>query len=438
MVALLLVPAVATLADSYWVGGTADFNTPGDWSPAGVPLASNGNINADNDNGSNNVVLIQSGDPVWSPWDVRAGDAADTSGAYLQTGDTLNVGGWFRLADSTNSFGSFILSNGVVNCALQAHVGEVGSGYLEIDGGTFNVAGDPFCMGDGDFGQTPTGVLVMNGGTINTAIGVEIWLGEGHDNTVGGTGTMYLNGGNVNIGSWFAIGRFGGIGDLEMTGGSLTMIAGNPGNITLGTIPGTGLINQSGGAFTNTATQTWVCETEQGTWNLSGNGLAVLGTVHLTQKPGAQGTFNLNGGNLFASQISDNGGNGYFNFNGGTLHANSSTPDFMENINGGVTLEAGGALINTEGYNVAISAALTDNGGGGLTKLGAGTLTLSGVNSYVGATIVSNGILFTTTASAANGAYTVKDGAGFGVAVASAGSSATPASVIWGKLPVDR
>ena len=43
------------------------------------------------------------------------------------------------------------------------------------------------------------------------------------------------------------MGRFGGIGDLELSGGSITMVPGNAGNITLGTTPGTGLIHQSGG-----------------------------------------------------------------------------------------------------------------------------------------------------------------------------------------------
>jgi autotransporter-associated beta strand protein/T5SS/PEP-CTERM-associated repeat protein len=426
------------LADSFWQGGTADFNNPADWNPAGVPEAIvngvNVNINADNNSGSNNVVLIQPGDPVWSPWDIRAGDAVGSSGAYVQTGDTLNVGGWFRLADGTNSFGSFILSNGVVNCALQAHVGEQGYGYLEIDGGTFNVAQDPFCMGDNDVsGGSPTGIFVMNGGTVNTAIGVELWLGEGNNNTAGvvGTGTMYMNGGAVNIGSWFAIGRFGGIGDLEMTGGSITMIPGNPGNITLGTTPGTGVINQSGGAITNTATQTWVCETEQGTWNLNG-GWAVLGTVHVTQNGGANGTFNLNGGDLVATEITDNnGGAGVFNFNGGTLHAGTSTPNLMHDIDGAAFVQANGAKINTEGYDATISQSLTD-GGGGLTKLGAGTLTLSGANGYSGPTIVSNGILLTSTLSFADGTYTVEDGAGFGVVVAAPGGQFTPSALTLG------
>ena len=206
LAALLLLPATAGLADSYWQGGTSDFNNPASWSLGVVPTAGPAaSQNADNDSGSNNVVLIKPGDPVWNPWDIRGGDGANASGSFLQTGGTINVGGWFRLADSDGSAGYYTLSNGVLNCALQLHVGEYGIGVLEVDGGTLNVGQDPFCLGDGDFGPSPTGTLLMRGGTINTATGVELWLGEGHNNTIGGTGTMIMTGGAVNIGSWFAI-----------------------------------------------------------------------------------------------------------------------------------------------------------------------------------------------------------------------------------------
>jgi hypothetical protein len=71
-IALFVVPHCA-FADSYWQGGTGGFNVPGSWNPVGVPTS----VNAINDSGSNNVVLIRLGDPVWRPWDIRAGDGAN-------------------------------------------------------------------------------------------------------------------------------------------------------------------------------------------------------------------------------------------------------------------------------------------------------------------------------------------------------------------------
>ncbi len=386
LAALLVAPRA--FGDSYWQGGTSDFNVASSWSPSGVPTG----VNAINDSGSNNTVLVRASDPVWSPWDIRAGDGANASGSYLQTGSTITVNGWFRLGDNANSMGIYTLSNGVVNALLQAHVGEIGTGILTIAGGSFNVGQTPFCVGDGDFGAGGQGTLNIEGGVINTPVGVDLWLGEGYNNGAGGTGKMIMTGGTVNIGGWLAVGRFGGIGDLELHGGNIMLIPGDAGNITVATTPSTGIVNQYGGSLTNIVSQTWIAESGNGTWNLN-SGIDMLGIVLLTRLSGATGVFNLNGGDLYAAQILDTGDNGSFNFNGGTLHALAGTNNFLQAYNG-VTVEAGGAIINSAGYNIGINQALANGGGGGgLTKLGAGTLTISGNLSYTGPTVVSNGTL---------------------------------------------
>ena len=56
-----------------------------------------------------------------------------------------------------------------------------------------------------------------------------------------------------------------------------------------------------------------------------------------------------------------------------------------------VTLGAGGGTIDTNGFNTLIDRGIS--GAGGLTKAGAGTLTLSRANSYAGATTVDAGTL---------------------------------------------
>ena len=57
----------------------------------------------------------------------------------------------------------------------------------------------------------------------------------------------------------------------------------------------------------------------------------------------------------------------------------------------------GGAIINTNGHNITISqeldSAIIGGVDGGLTKLGAGMLTLSGTSSYNGGTTVNGGTL---------------------------------------------
>jgi fibronectin-binding autotransporter adhesin len=64
-----------------------------------------------------------------------------------------------------------------------------------------------------------------------------------------------------------------------------------------------------------------------------------------------------------------------------------------------------------------------------LTKIGNGTLTLSGANSYNGDTLISAGRLVTTTASSGAGNFSIAANAALGVTVASAGSTLQIASL---------
>ena len=519
LAALLLVPAATAFADSLWIGGTGTFNNPASWDSGVVPTAGPAATqNANNDSGTNNVVLIRDGDPIWTPWDIRAGNGDNTGGAFLQTGSTNTVDGWFRLAVGANTVGYYTLSNGVLNAELESHVGEIGTGYLKIAGGTYNAIGAYFAMGDGDFGgseTTPEGTLEMLGGTINSSS--EIWFGEaGNNNSRVGTGHFIMHGGTINANNWFVFGRFGGLGDGIMDGetinkgpggnvqigvgtynsppigavatfnqsggtincqseyqistdniltiatnnisgnavlivdnwlavgrfggfgvlnlsgnAAITKTGRNGGNVTIASGASTGIINQTGGTFTNTATQTWVAENGGGIWDMNA-GTTVLGVVHMTQNPTANGTFNLNGGDLSVTEITDNGGIGTLNFNGGTLHADASANPWIHDLNGSANLQPGGATIDTAGYDVNITQALSDGGGGGLTKTGNGTLTLSGQNGYTGPTTIKAGALATTTATFANGSYTVADGAGMGLAVLGVNAQLNPASMTLG------
>jgi fibronectin-binding autotransporter adhesin len=105
-----------------------------------------------------------------------------------------------------------------------------------------------------------------------------------------------------------------------------------------------------------------------------------------------------------------------FNFNGGTLRAmaNAST-SFMEGL-AAAYVRAGGAVVDSDGADITIAQTLLNGGGGGgLTKLGTGRLTLSGANAYTGPTMVSLGTLLVSgDSSAANGNATVLAGATLG------------------------
>src|SRR5262249_38233002 len=102
-----------------------------------------------------------------------------------------------------------------------------------------------------------------------------------------------------------------------------------------------------------------------------------------------QGTdWSINQGTLAISSDGSLGFNpqGVLLFDGGTLQ-------FLAGFSSGrlVELNAGGGSFDTDGNNVTLSG--TIGGPGGLTKLGGGTLTLTGASSYLGATNVNAGTL---------------------------------------------
>src|SRR5258706_3059302 len=85
----LVSAAIVARADHFYTNNAAgDFNVPGYWDPNSVP-----NDNTHNNNGVNNVVLIQAGDPVWNHGDTLAGSVNGASGAHLQTGSANNTAG---------------------------------------------------------------------------------------------------------------------------------------------------------------------------------------------------------------------------------------------------------------------------------------------------------------------------------------------------------
>ena len=164
---------------------------------------------------------------------------------------------------------------------------------------------------------------------------------------------------------------------------------------------GTGIVTQNGGLFNYNPSNVGsfyvgVVAGGTGIYNLN------AGTLNLNQKnlgmscfSATAGTFNLAGGELQTNQIFTNGTGGVFNFSGGTLQATAnggaySPGTFFTGLTA-ANVNAGGAFIDSNSYNITVGQSLA--GVGGLTKLGAGNLTLSGVNTYAGGTTVANGTL---------------------------------------------
>ena len=79
----------------------------------------------------------------------------------------------------------------------------------------------------------------------------------------------------------------------------------------------------------------------------------------------------------------------------GILTANSSVTTAVP-----LTVDAGGATVNTNGYDVTLTGNISDGtGSGGVAEVGGGTLTVSGNNTYSGGTTVASGTLVVSGAS---------------------------------------
>ncbi len=157
------------------------------------------------------------------------------------------------------------------------------------------------------------------------------------------------------------------------------------------------------------------------TGTISGGGIVEktgAGTLSLTPSSGntyAGGTIITQGTLSVAADNALGASSGGLTLNGGTLQL-GSTFDLASSR--ALSITASNGTIDTQGFNSTIAQGMT--GAGMLTKLGSGTLTLNGVNSYAGGTQISAGTVIVgdgTSASAAlsgGGAVTVASGAALG------------------------
>ena len=199
-------------------------------------------------------------------------------------------------------------------------------------------------------------------------------------------GTFQQSGGSMSAPSDFILGS-AGPGSIVMTGGTLT----HTGEIKFGAIGG-----------------------GEGTLNVSGS--ASLNLNDLSLGSYGPGFINLDGGTLIANSMYTSSGFATIWFNGGVLRANTSPSNpWIDHSIPLLAVKNGGAIFDTNGKSVTIEGPLVAavNSTGGLTKQGAGTLTLNSPNSYIGATTVSVGTLALSgsAAIAASGTIDVRSGA---------------------------
>ena len=179
------------------------------------------------------------------------------------------------------------------------------------------------------------------------------------------TGSTTITAGTLQVGTGGTAGELGGTGAIANDG----VLAMNRSDaVTLSrVINGSGAFHQLG----------------SGTTTLSGNNAFTGGAA-------------INAGVLAIGSTAALGSTGPISFGGGTLrYSASNTTDYSSRFSNAAGQQY---AIDTNGQNITLASNLTSSGGS-FAKLGTGTMTLSGSNSYSGVTTVTAGRLIGSAAS---------------------------------------
>ena len=339
-------------------------------------------------------------------------------------------------------------------------------GSLVINAGTLQLL-DNYGNNQLDISMTGNGSLIVNPGAsvmtyrwtagLNLALPVILNGGTLGSGWPGPNGATYSCPILVNSNSTFNFGggygnmtfsgNITGPGGLTVTGDSLTRtftgtnsygwttIAAGVLQIGSGSSRGTlglgDVTNKASLAFSR-SDSLYVSNNITGTGALAQSG---SGTVYLCGSNSYTGGTTLNAGILSLASPqwgNTNGPLGKTNliaFNGGILQFSPvNSYDYSSRFSRATNQDL---QIDTAGQAVTFAAGLVSTNGSTLTKLGGGTLTLTGTNTYDGSTLVAGGTLALTSSHRALGSLSLNDGTTLAIAV-TATNAISPASLTEG------
>jgi autotransporter-associated beta strand protein len=337
---------------------------------------------------------------------VAAGSSLRLTGSpikFLSTTATGTVDGTLTLDNATLVLRGGTVSSGAGTIAL------VGSNT--ITGSTaFSTIATPI-SGTGSLvmaAQSSTTFVTLSGNNSysgGTTLNYNVGMGSA---TAFGTGTMTPNRTDSNARINNVTGGLLALANNVTTGtGFVFSLTGSPIQLT-GTITGSGIVRASSSGVIDLTQQT--ASTMQNTGSIDMGG----------------------GGQVWTSNAANFGSNAniLFSGTGATLIARGDTGSITQAIKVGSTGNAANTNVNidTNGYSMTLAGLiqnLNSGTGGGLTKAGSGTLTLTNANTYTGATTVSAGSLLVNGALDALSTVTVASAAALG------GSGTIGGSVIY-------
>ncbi len=350
------------------------------------------------------------------------GDASNTSSTY--TGIASGTGGINTAGTGTLSLGGINTYTGATTIgagstlALNA-AGTIAASSGVANAGNFTIAGAKTIDSMTGIGTTALGANILTiGDASNTSSTYSGVISGTGGITKAGTGTLTLSGANAYSGATTISAGILSANTLA-NGGAASSIGASTnaaGNLVLGggTLQYTGGTLSTDRNYTLTAGTTSSINVSTAATNLTMSGASTATTGALTKLGG--GTLTLGGVNTYTGATTISAGTLALNATG-TIAASSGvangsnftiaaakTIDSMTGAGttglGANTLTIGDASNTSSAYNGVIS------GTGGIIKTGTGTLTLSGANSYTGATTISAGTLSAANANALGGTGT--------------------------------
>ncbi len=351
--------------------------------------------------------------------------AADPAvGVVNLTSGSLSAGGWIGFGHEGGN-GVLNMSGGAITFGNEFYVGIDDNGHTRTTTGTATISGGSITQTGGGAGlfvgrSGGNGLLDILGiDPVAITITNEAHIGQGGVGAGGSAAVGVININNpaatISVTNGFYIGQDGGTGTVNQNTGTvnetnqwLTLAAGggSTGTYNLGDgavnanfmevgADGIGTFNISGGTSTANQVTVGTRDTGVGVVNVSGGLFQSNGAIFLGgDQSGGSGTINSTGGITQAVFIEAHAnGVGFLNMDGGTLRAGANEGNFLRNFNP-ANSEIGGGGLTIDSNAFSITAQNQFDGPGALTKVGAGTLKVTGDNLYSGGTSVTGGNLY--------------------------------------------